>query len=63
MNRVRVVGWKVEPVVMLDDGDNLTPLQVSGGVIPAAEWDAWKAGGDQAAIDAIVAQVSPPADA
>ena len=37
--RIRLVGWQVQPVVMADDGENLTPVQVSGRMIPAADLD------------------------
>lgn len=55
--RMRLVGWNVQPVVMADDGDNLTPVQVTGQMIPAAEWQQFKAGGDDQALDALREQV------
>ena len=51
--RIRLVGWQVQPVVMADDGENLTPVQVSGRMIPASEWQAFKDGGDAAALEAV----------
>ena len=61
--RMRLVGWTVQPVVMADDGENLTPVQISPQVIPASGWDAFKDGGDAAALESIRAQiegVGPP---
>ncbi len=58
MSRVRVIGWMVQPVVMADDGEHLTQLQVQPVMIPAAAWDAFKAGGDQAALHDIAAQLA-----
>lgn len=36
--RMRLVGWEVRPVVMADDGDNLTPVPVNPQMIPASQW-------------------------
>jgi hypothetical protein len=55
--RVRLVGWNVQPVVMTDDGEHLTPLQVNVQMIPAAEWERFKDGGDVEALHAIREQV------
>lgn len=51
--RMRLVGWTVQPVVMADDGENLTPVQVSSQMIPAADWQAFKSGGDDEALAAL----------
>lgn len=59
-NRVRVVAWRVQPVVMADDGENLTPINVQAVEIPAAEWGAFKAGGDDEALASIREQISAP---
>jgi hypothetical protein len=32
------VGWTVQPVLMADDGENLTPVPVAPQMIPAAQW-------------------------
>jgi len=58
--RMRLVGWNVQPVVMADDGENLTPLEVGAQMIPAAQWDAFKAGGDTTALGNIRAQIEEP---
>lgn len=58
--RLRIVGWNVQPVVMADDGDNLTPLPVAPQMVNAADWEAFKAGGDVEALAAIRAQVEGP---
>jgi hypothetical protein len=56
--RMRVVGWEVRPVVMADDGDNLTQVPIrSPAFITAADWEQFKDGGDLAALDAIRGQV------
>jgi hypothetical protein len=45
--KVRVVGWQVQPLLMLDDGEHLTALNAQPVTIPAAEWEKWKDGGDE----------------
>ena len=54
---MRVVGWNVHPVVMADDGENLSPVQVSAQTIPAVAWEAFKDGGDVEALEALREQV------
>jgi hypothetical protein len=64
MNRMRLVGWQVQPVLMADDGENLTPVQVQPQVIPAAQWKAFKDGGDEEALEGLRGQIEdgvPPA--
>ena len=62
---MRLVGWQVMPVVMADDGENLEPVQVQGAQIPAAQWQAFKDGGDKEALESVRAQIEgaacPPA--
>lgn len=36
--RIRLVSVRVQPVFMLDDGDNLEPIEHPVTVIPASEW-------------------------
>jgi hypothetical protein len=55
---VRIVSWRVQPIVMSDDGDNLTPINVQAIDIPAKDWDEFKAGGDEAALDSIRQQLN-----
>lgn len=55
--RVRVVGWRVQPVVMVDDGENLTPVNVQPVEVPAREWQTFKDGGDEEALASIREQV------
>lgn len=57
MTRMRLIGWQVTPVLMADDGENLTPVPVDPQVIPAAQWAAFKDGGDQQALEGLRAQV------
>lgn len=61
--RMRLVGWNVQPVVMADDGENLTPIKIEGGAvfIPAVGWEAFKAGGDAEALAAIREQIESEA--
>lgn len=58
--RVRIVGWRVQPIVMLDDGENLSPLPVQALEVAAQHWQEFKDGGDAEAIDSIRQQVLPP---
>lgn len=62
-NRIRLVGWNVQPVIMSDDGENLTPLSINMQHIPANLWQQFKDGGDQKALDDIRAQVESQGDA
>lgn len=55
--RMRLVGWNVQPVVMADDGENLTAAQVQGQMIPAAQWGAFKNGGDAEALEGVRVQI------
>jgi hypothetical protein len=56
-NRMRVTGWRVQPVVFKDDGENLEEVEVQGAMIPAAQWEAFKAGGDVTALEQVRAQI------
>lgn len=60
---MRVVGWNVQPVVMADDGEHLTAVQISGQMIPAARWDEFKNGGDEAALAGVREQIESAEDA
>lgn len=57
MARMRLVGWQICPVIMADDGDDLTPVQVSPQVIAAKDWAGFKDGGDVTALEQVRAQV------
>lgn len=57
MSRVRVVGWNVQPIVMVDDGEHLTPVQVGAQMVPSIGWDEFKQGGDDLAIESIRDQI------
>jgi hypothetical protein len=59
--RMRLVGWQVQPVVMADDGENLTPVNVNPVMVPASGWDAFKAGGDDQALAQLRDQIEGPA--
>lgn len=61
MTKMRLVGWQVCPVVMADDGENLTPVQVGPQVVPAAQWQAFKDGGDEQSLESVREQVEGPA--
>ena len=56
--RVRLVGWNVQPVLMVDDGEDLTPVNVGAIQIPAKEWDKFKNGGDEQALAELRQQAS-----
>lgn len=56
-DRMRLVGWRVQPVVMADDGDNLAPVEVAPQVIPAAQWQAFKDGMDAQALESVRQQI------
>lgn len=58
--KMRLVGWNVQPVVMADDGENLTPVNVNGSMIPQGQWQAFKDGGDLAALEQVRAQIEEP---
>lgn len=36
--RLRIIGYLVQPQIMADDGENLTPLPVQPLTILAADW-------------------------
>lgn len=38
MSRLRVVGFVIAPQLMVDDGENLQPLQVEPLQVAAAQW-------------------------
>ena len=58
--RVRLVAWRVQPVVMVDDGDQLVPVDVAPVDVPASEWPAFKSGGDVDALGQLEVQLLPP---
>jgi hypothetical protein len=49
-DRLRLVGWNIQPVLMVDDGENLTPIQVPPISISAGQWEQFKNGGDEQAL-------------
>jgi hypothetical protein len=55
--KMRLVGWNVQPVVMSDDGENLTAINVQAVQIPVKGWQAFKDGGDVAALEQVRAQI------
>jgi hypothetical protein len=57
---MRLVGWKVQPVVMRDDGENLADIEMQGAMIPAKDWQAFKDGGDAQALEQVRVQVEAP---
>lgn len=54
---MRLVAWNVQPVVMADDGEHLTPVDIGAQAIPAAAWERFKNGGDAAALEALRGQI------
>jgi hypothetical protein len=57
---MRVIGWNVQPVVMADDGENLEPVQVEARLVGRKDWQAFKDGGDEQALEGIRAQIEAP---
>ena len=57
---MRLMGWIVRPIVMADDGENLTPIEVSPQTILAAQWQAFKDGGDTKALEGLRAEIETP---
>jgi hypothetical protein len=58
MPRLRVVGWNVAPVLMLDDGEQLEPVPVQPATIRAgAAWQAFVDGGWKEHLDRLREQV------
>jgi hypothetical protein len=55
--RMRLVGWNVQPILMADDGDYLTPVEVNTTMIAAAEWETFKSGGDEQALQHLRQQI------
>jgi hypothetical protein len=47
---MRLLGWQVQPVIMIDDGENLEQAHVQPQFIAARQWDQFKDGGDEAAL-------------
>ena len=45
------------PVVMADDGDNLTPVNINSTTVLAAQWQAFKDGGDLTALEQVRVQI------
>jgi hypothetical protein len=54
---MRLVGWQVTPIVMRDDGEHLEPVRIGAAMIPAREWQAFKDGGDEQALDQVRQQI------
>ena len=54
---MRLAGWQVCPVIYADDGENLEPFPVQPQFVTAGQWEAFKTGGDKAALEHIRAQV------
>lgn len=58
--RMRLVGWSVQPVILADDGENLEPVATQPQTILAAQWKAFKDGGDEQALEQLRAQIEGP---
>ena len=55
--KMRLVGWSVQPIIMSDDGINLTPVEVHAQILPAAQWDSFINGGYTTALESIRTQI------
>lgn len=60
--KMRVIGWQVQPIIMVDDGEELVSIPVQPQTIARAGWQAFKDGGDDAALEALRTQVEGPAE-
>lgn len=60
--RLRIVGWQVQPQLMVDDGENLQPLNTQPITIPHSEWDEFVDGGWEEAIGRVREQVEADED-
>ena len=55
--RMRLIGWEVRPIIMADDGENLTSVPVNPQTIAAPAWEKFKDGGDEEALSSLRAIV------
>jgi hypothetical protein len=55
--RMRVLGWQVMPVIVIDDGDSLEQQPVQAQIVSLKEWKAFKDGGDEAALASLRSQI------
>ncbi|MDP8928681.1 MAG: hypothetical protein M3O70_08935 [Actinomycetota bacterium] len=51
--RLRIVGWQIQPVMMVDDGENLTPLPVQPVEVPHSRWEEFAKAGWRDAVEQI----------
>lgn len=63
--RMLIEGWTIAPSVLAlnEDDSTVTRIPVNPQLIPAAQWDVFKGGGDVSALDALRAQVEAAATA
>lgn len=62
MKRLRLVKVIVQPVFVLDDGDNVTEIDHDPIAIPAADWAAYSGERFPAEVKAWEAQINAAAD-
>lgn len=60
--KVRVIGVVVQPVLVVDDGVDLTPIPVDSKQISAKEWPTYAASGFKADIAALQARLNEEAE-
>lgn len=58
--KLRVIKMVLQPVVVLDDGETLTEIEVQPIVVPWKAWDAYVNGGLAEAMAQLEAQLAPP---
>lgn len=63
MKRMRVKGWLVQPVIVMDDGDELDDVELQAQFIKRASWDEFVTGGWKAGLEQLRAQLEVPDDA
>lgn len=57
MPRMRILRWIVQPVVVADDGDELTEIEVQPIAIPNTAWETFITTGWHQAVDELRRQV------
>jgi hypothetical protein len=57
MKKMRLIGWSVQPVIMVDDGENLEPVDIKGEFVPARKWNEFKNGGDERGLASLRARL------
>lgn len=62
MNRMRIIRWMVQPVVLADDGETLTEVPVQPIAIAHAQWETFTTEGWRQAVDELRRQIESPSE-